>query len=416
MCKVVRWGLSWAVVVTIVCYSCGFAAADRAAAASVSTVDSEKNLDGTRVVMLTSGPVNFKSYCLDNPFRVVIEFQSGQLAAKMDREILVNQGALKKINTVYLKKNEKRLLNSVTFELAAKVPYRVWQEQNAVIVDIDTPADSSVFYLSNKELFTQRETMEVIAGRIASMDAQLAAVSAAQEPVLLAQERAAAMEAALNEVIKGEGKDALPRKASMPVARLMTGKTYSMSIGAVLLKTAVWLWSGVVYLGLLLGFLLWRRRQPNLGKRLKELKIALRPQAAEIAQTAEADMSEPDSLLERRCAGRLPLTQDFRRTVVMKVQAQDMRRPLRFFAQDIAPNGLGFASSRDFAPKAPLKLTLIFYGGYISTMEMAAEVVWKKANGQGHHYGVSFTEVKGKDSLELNRFITSNIAQPQVDI
>jgi hypothetical protein len=143
----------------------------------------EKNKDGTRIIISTSGPAEFKSYWLDAPPRLVIEFQTRNIVSKIDNEVIVDQGAVRRVTSEYFEEGENRSLKSLTFELLQKEPYKIWQERDTVILDIQAPIEISVFPQEGKEIFAKNGTKDALIKRLEAMDAALTKVSV-REPSL----------------------------------------------------------------------------------------------------------------------------------------------------------------------------------------------------------------------------------------
>ncbi len=138
---------------------------------------------GTRIIISTSGPAEFKSYWLDMSPRLVIEFQTRNIVSKIDNEVIVDQGAVRRVTSEYFEEGENRPLKSLTFELMQKAPYKIWQERDTVILDIQTPMEISVFPQEGKEVFAKNGTKDALIKRLEAMDAALTKVSV-REPSL----------------------------------------------------------------------------------------------------------------------------------------------------------------------------------------------------------------------------------------
>lgn len=127
--------------------------------------------NGTRVIVTTSGPAEFSSHWLDNPPRLVVEFQTKNVVSKIGNELAVNEGVIRRITSEYYGGTQKNL-KSLTFELLEKTPYKVWQEDNNIILDIQAtlavPLGSE-----GKEVFVKDESKEQIVKRLETMEAAL---------------------------------------------------------------------------------------------------------------------------------------------------------------------------------------------------------------------------------------------------
>jgi hypothetical protein len=139
--------------------------------------------DSTRIIVTTSGPAKFSSRWLDDPPRLVVEFQTKNIVSKIGNELVVNEGVIKRITSEYYGRTQKNL-KSLTFELLEKVPYKIWQEDNNIILDIQA---SLVVPLSNegKEVFAKDESNEQIVRRLETMEIalkQLPVVQVQTEP------------------------------------------------------------------------------------------------------------------------------------------------------------------------------------------------------------------------------------------
>ena len=148
----------------------------------------QKTSDTTRIVISTSGPVKFDSHWLDNPHRLVVEFKSRNVVAKIDKEPVVNQGLIKKITASYFSGAKFKVLKTLTFELAQKVPYKIWQEGNTILLDIQAPLESPGFSVGAKEIPLGVESNNVIK-RLEAMDAvKSTVVSVLDVSIMCAQE------------------------------------------------------------------------------------------------------------------------------------------------------------------------------------------------------------------------------------
>lgn len=143
----------------------------------------EEIKEGTRLIISTSGPAKFDSYWLDEPPRLVIEFKSRNIISKIDKEIVVNQGVIEKITSSYFGRGRKHSLKSLTFELFKKVPYRIWQENNSILLEIQAPLESSASSVEGERVFAESETGDAIIKRLEAMDAALMQVAETQAPL-----------------------------------------------------------------------------------------------------------------------------------------------------------------------------------------------------------------------------------------
>ena len=214
----------------------------------------EKVKEGTRIIISTSGPAEFKSYWFEAPPRLVIEFQTRNIVSKIDNEVIVDQGAVRRVTSEYFEEGENRPLKSLTFELTQKVPYRIWQEADTVILDIQTPQEISVFPEEGKEVFTKNETKEVIIKRLEAMGAALTKVSASNLPL---------------ETPKVVTESPKPRRKGMISAAFwfMAAAIGSRTIALWLIGLALISGSG------LLSWLFWRRYRLILDKNLATQEI-----------------------------------------------------------------------------------------------------------------------------------------------
>lgn len=252
-----------------------------------SQITYQRPFDALRTVISTSGPVKFGSYWLNDPPRLVVEFKSRNVVSKIDKEVDIAQGVIKRITSSYFAGGQTKSLKALTFELSEKVPYKIWQENNAIILEIQAPLKKeylaeeetlvkSVSSVDSKEIFITGETQEVIE-RLEAMDTALTKVGANQLPL---EEKIAetelSSEPAMAEVIKktDEGIDeaemeiTLPKDKPLPVLSAEPPKARKSMMGMVLGFVSLALISG-------LGFFIWRRRRSNVEEKLKKFKREL---------------------------------------------------------------------------------------------------------------------------------------------
>jgi hypothetical protein len=134
-----------------------------------------------RILISTSGPAEFESRWLNDPYRVEIVFKSRNVLASMDKEVLVNEGVIKRIISTYAG-GQKKYLKTITFELSQKVPYRVWQENDSIVVDIQSLSAAAGSPITEKEIFAT-EAQGALVERIEAMDAAITQEKRAENPV-----------------------------------------------------------------------------------------------------------------------------------------------------------------------------------------------------------------------------------------
>ncbi len=148
--------------------------------AKISSIVQESK-DSTRIIVTTSGPAKFSSHWLDNPPRLVVEFQTKNVVSEIGSELLVNEGVIKRITSEYYAGGQNKTLKSLTFELLEKAPYEISQEENNIILDIHAfltaPLGSE-----GKEVFVKDESKEQIVKRLEAMGAALTKVSIIHPP------------------------------------------------------------------------------------------------------------------------------------------------------------------------------------------------------------------------------------------
>ena len=456
----------------------------------------QETFERTRIVISTTGSAKFKSYWLDNPNRLVIEFQSRNVVAKIDDEVIVNQGVIKKITSSYFTKGRIKSLKTLTFELSQEVPYRIWQTDNAIVLDIETPSEVVILTeegvpVEGREIFVKSETGDVILRRLQAMDMSLMEIAETKEddvrsegrqlPLELPEEALETEEAI--EIGKGIGQvktgvalpktsleSKIPPVAALPVAEPSKIKKGMMSI---LIWPVLALISGF-------GFLIWRRS--NTKKKIKRLNLELQEKnkhleqeeairkaveqtsiqkekeyqqlkselqgkefsvktlqeeslrKAKVHEELEHSFESLKNVLvkkglvkelsstkekgklwisgespERRQASRLALTQDYNKTIILRIESQNIPEKIKSFANNISSDGLCFKIKKEFKEGELLNLRLFFYGDKVPILKAQAMIVWKKTVGQDNYYGVFFDLLDEKDKLELNCYIESKL-------
>lgn len=421
--------------------------------------------EGTRIVISTSGPAKFSSYWVDTPPRLIVEFQTRNIVSKLDNEVIVNQGVIKKITSRYFGDGQRKSLKSLTFELTQKVPYRIWQEVDIIILDIETPAEVSGFPEDGKEIFVnEAKDKEAMIKKLEVMDTALTKVVAthpALEPPKV-----------IAELPKKEGKN---------------------KMGLVFWFVGLAFISG---LGFLLFWLFWRRYKLILDKnvavqeieKLKsqvaeknklfeqeeiirktientsltrekefdQLKLELQKEAKLLEEEekvrrakeeellkkeketeqvknsyeslkevlvnkglakklsfpkGEEELWIPGKSLEKRQLPRLDLSRDYNRTIILRIESPDKSKSSKSFANNIGLGGLCFEARKDFEEKETINLRLFFFGDKVPILKIKAEIIWKKTDSPVNHYGVSFVSLEDKNKTELSRYIESKIAR-----
>jgi hypothetical protein len=373
----------------------------------INQLAAEEPQRGTRIVISASGEAKFISYLSDEPAGLTIEFRSRNILSRIDEEMIVNQGGIKKITSSYYEEGENSSLKSLTFELTQKVEYEIRQEHNTIILDIQTP-----FPFDGKEVFVSGEHPGAIIKRLEVMDDALAPLSEGRVSIDVP---AADTEISAEEDINEDLSAGIPAK-SEPI------KERSSKMSEVFWFAGLTMISG-------LGVLTWYRRGSDMDEKLKQLESELkekdnRMEQEEIigkamekaASRKEKPLISSEKSQERRNSLRLPLTKDFNRTIILRIGLGD-KSPLNIksFAGDISADGLNFETKTEFKEKEPINLRLFFYGDRGRMIKARARIVWKKTKGQINCYGVLFNFLEEEDRLKLNRYIESNLGKVEAD-
>ncbi len=231
---------------------------------AIATKEAES---GTRIAISTSGPARFRSYWLDEPSRLVVEFRTRNILSEIDDEVIVNQGVIKRITSGYYKRGRRRSLKSLTFELTQRVPYKIWQENDTIILDIMAPAEMPAPIVAEKEIFSRTEVTDEMIKRLEAMEAALTETAESKPSVETPEVELE--EENTPKINNSEG------EATAPTIILPTGKPAKERRaipGAIFWLTGLALISGS-------GLLLWHRsnkyKTKNIKKRIGSLETEL---------------------------------------------------------------------------------------------------------------------------------------------
>lgn len=402
----------------------------------------------TSIVISTSGPAKFNSHWLDEPPRLVVEFQSRNILSKIGNEVIVNQGVIKRITSSYFGGGQKRSLKSLTFELLEKVPYKLRQENDVIIIDIQAPFEGSAFSVDNKGVLPASE-----ASNEKSKAMDLALIQAAEKQ--LAVEVPTSELTQKTEVVVKADKKELTSSGSKPHETLNSPKARRSMWGMIF-----WLLVLTVISGL--GFFVWRRNRSIEDKKVERLKSELQEkdkrleqeeiirkaiekaaikQETEFEQFKDSFEALKDGLVkkgvlkrellpeekekpwisgksqERRQFPRASLTKDYSNTIILRIESQkEPSKVIKTFAENITFDGLCFGTKRDFEEKEPINLRLFFFGDSVPMIKIQGHIVWKKTARGGNYYGVYFDLLEEKDKTDLNRFIESKMVKGGVNV
>ena len=267
-----------------------------------SQIEAQETSNGIRIIISTSGPAKFTSFWLDDPPSLVVEFQSRNILSKIDDEVIVDQGVIKRITSSYFGRGKDRSLKSLTFELTQKAPYEIWQDENAILLDIETGSVGvSMFTIGDEEITIEDTAKEAIIERLDAMDIALMQVAESQ-PLLEAP--VAPLEISKEGVVWDVPEDIdstaeadfLPKTAVLPVDAPETLPTRE--------KKGIWAWA-LWLAGLTLisgvGFLAWYRRRPKIeiDEKLKKLKIELQEKDNRLKQEETVRKAVEKTSLEK---------------------------------------------------------------------------------------------------------------------
>lgn len=119
----------------------------------------------------------------------------------------------------------------------------------------------------------------------------------------------------------------------------------------------------------------------------------------------------PGESTERRELGRLDLSRDYNRSVLLRINSRDKSKTAKCFTGNISLDGLYFESEIEFQEKEILNLRLFFFGDKVPMMRIKAEVVWVKKAAPDNHYGVSLLFQEDKNKAELKEYIESHMVK-----
>jgi hypothetical protein len=120
---------------------------------SAKTVSSDEkkgninNTQATTAVIETSGPVSYKSQFVDNPPRLILDFDPQIISSQLKEEVIVNRGMVKKIYCRYYSVSYAgagRWLKSITFILMAKTGYEIKKNENSISVSIQNIPEQTI--------------------------------------------------------------------------------------------------------------------------------------------------------------------------------------------------------------------------------------------------------------------------------
>ncbi|MBU1992989.1 PilZ domain-containing protein [Patescibacteria group bacterium] len=249
----------------------------------------QKTSEGIRIAISTSGSVKFNSYWLDDPTRLVIKFKTRNVLSAMEREVVVAQGPIKRITSSYFTGRQTKALKTLTFELSEKVSYKIWQEENNLILDIQTPLNIAEFAAGGKEIFATDEANGKVVERLEAMDVVLSQAASVQLPLEFLEP-----EVANNE--EGEADEAQVKEARPEIKTplVVEPSKVEKSVGGVI----VWLAS----LGLIsgLGFLSWRRWKLNIENKLKA-ELSEEKKRVEIEESLRKVIEQASQQKEKEC-------------------------------------------------------------------------------------------------------------------
>jgi len=408
-------------------------------------ISTENASFNTRIIISTSGPVEFSSHQLDDPPRLAIEFHSRNVLSKIDEEVIVNQGVIRRVTSSYYERGRRRSLKSLTFEFTQTVPYKIWQDEDAILLDLQVPKDLAAFPREKMEIFTGSEIDKAIIMKLEAMNTALTQVSEAQIPVATMVSKGIDEEVS-KEIGKAEEKVFLPETGPAPISKPV-GKTKAVA------GTLYWLIGLILVSGA--GFFLWHRRKLGRDQRLNRLKSELSKKEKQliheeiirkamensslrrekeyerlkdffeslkdelikkvfikkelITPEQKKEVTVSDLAPDRRKSPRLALTRDFNKTVILRIEAKEKTGRIKTFAGNISCGGLSFETIEDFKVKNPISLRLFFYGTRAPIMKIQAHIAWKRTVQPNSYYGVAFNSLEEKDKSELNSFIESKI-------
>ena len=421
--------------------------------------------DSTRIIVTTSGPAKFSSHWLDNPPRLVVEFQSKNIVSSIGSELVVNEGVIKRITSEYYGGTQKNL-KSLTFELLGKAPYRIWQEDNNIILDIHAfltaPLGSE-----GKEVFVKNEPKKLIGRRLETMETALTKVVAAHsalEPLFEGVKVAA-------EFPKEERKD------KMGLIFWFVGLTFISGLGFLLFWSFWRRYKLILDKGLAIQEIsklktqlreqnqlleheqvirktvestsLQREREFNQLKaesqkeqqHLEQEQIARKIAGERLLQKEKEVVEAKGSLeslkevlvekglakkftapgregelwiagksTERRGLPRVDLSKDYNRTIILRIESADKPKSIKSFANNIGLEGLCFETRHEFDEKEKISIRLFFFGDKVPMMRLQAKVIWSKIDMPVNSYGISFISQEEKDKTDLSRYIDSKMA------
>jgi len=469
-----------------------------------SAIANQKVSSSLQVVISTSGTVKFDSYWLEESNRLVVEFKSPNVVSNIDEEVIVDQGVIKRITSTYFTSEKIKALKTLTFELSGKAPYKIWQKDNVIVLEIQAPPGSeslmgeiSLLDLDKKKNFAAAEREEVVVQRLEAMDAVINKAAGTQLPLPLEEE---VVDTSETEVIKevkeeiGESKT----KEMVPESEIfITAESPEVRKS----RISIMLWFVTRALICVLGFLIWWKWKLNIRDKLKKLKLGLQEknklleqqqnirkiiektslqkekvyeQLKDSFESVKSELQEKSKLLtewenmcevlekesskkdreyeqlkcsfeffkeeltkkeleekevfhhekeefqeigrlgEKRASCRIPLTKDFNKTIILRIESLNLPRNIRCFVKNISFGGLNFETKEEFNEKDPVNLRLFFYGDQVPAMKIQAHIAWKKAVGSGKRYGVVFNSLEDEDGAGLSRYIETRIEEKAI--
>ena len=306
----------------------------------------------TRIAIASSNAIKYESKWLDNPPRVIIKFKTPNVFGKLVKNTELNEGAIKNITLNYYPGHtfspERRQVKFITLWLSQKTDYKIWNNNNRILIDFKNPALNSES--KQIEISSIVNTVDLSSKNMA-VDALLASVTKIYEGP-----------------VSNAVKNPFPKALDF-----------------------AWIFAFL----LISAYILWFRPREwrSLIDKLVNQKV--------VASTYH----------EKRKWWRHNLLPLKNNNIYVKLESHEPKTNLGIVPRDIGYGGLSFECNRLKRLKGKLNLS-IFMPGAISPVEVEGNIAWQKNSWNifRRHVGVSFINPPEKDWARMHHYIEEQYA------